>query len=148
MRLADVLLIYAEASARDGKDAQALTALNQVRARVQLAPKTGLTGQPLIDAIILEKRLEFAGEYSDVRWDDLHRVKVNGVTLMSTLFGPSGTYTQWLQTNTDPYESRTNIAEITANKGKLYIPGTNDLFPIPQQEIQSGGGKITQNPGY
>ena len=148
MRLADVLLIYAEASARDGKDAQALAALNQVRARVQLAPKTGLTGQPLIDAIILEKRLELSGEYSDVRWDDLHRVKVNGVTLMSTLFGPSGTYTQWLQHPTAPYTRRPHIAEITANKGKLFIPGTNDLFPIPQQEIQSGGGVITQNPGY
>lgn len=148
MRLANVLLIYAEASAREGKDAQALDALNKVRARVKLAPKTGLSGQPLIDAIILEKRLELAGEYADVRWDDLHRVKINGVTLMSTLFGPNGTYVKWLQTNIDPYESRTNIAEITTNKGKLFIPGTNDLFPIPQQEIQSSGGVVTQNPGY
>jgi hypothetical protein len=54
----------------------------------------------------------------------------------------------WLQTNTDPYDSRTNIAEVTANKGKLYIPGTNDLFPIPLVEIEAGNGKITQNPGY
>ena len=92
--------------------------------------------------------MELAGEYADVRWDDLHRVKVNGTTLMSSMFGPTGTYVQWLQTNTDPYDSRTNIAEVTANKGKLYIPGTNDLFPIPQQEIQAGGGVIKQNPGY
>ena len=148
MRLANVLLIYAEAAARQGDAATATSLLNQVRARVSLAPKTGLSGDALITAIILEKRLELAGEYADVRWDDLHRVKVNGTTLMSSLFGPSGSYVQWLQTNTDPYDSRTNIAEVTANKGKLYIPGTNDLFPIPQTEIQAGGGTIKQNPGY
>ena len=148
MRLADAMLIYAEAAARKGDAATATTLLNQVRARVSLAPKTGLSGDALVNAIILEKRLELAGEYADVRWDDLHRVKVNGTTLMSTLFGPNGTYVQWLQTNTDPYDSRTNIAEVTANKGKLYIPGTNDLFPIPLTEIQAGGGVIKQNPGY
>jgi len=148
MRLANLMLIYAEAAARNGDAATATTMLNQVRARVSLTPKTGLTGDALVNAIILEKRLELAGEYADVRWDDLHRVKVNGTTLMSSMFGPSGTYVQWLQTNTDPYDSRTNIAEVTANKGKLYKPGTNDLFPIPQTEIQAGGGVIKQNPGY
>ena len=148
MRLANVMLIYAEAAARQNDPGTATTLLNQVRARVGLAPKTGLTGDDLINAIILEKRLELAGEYADVRWDDLHRVKAGSATLMSTLFGPSGTYVAWLQTNTDPYDSRTNIAEVTANKGKLYIPGTNDLFPIPLVEIEAGNGKITQNPGY
>jgi hypothetical protein len=148
MRLANLMLIYAEGAARQGDAATATTLLNQVRARVNLTPKTGLSGDALVNAIILEKRLELAGEYADVRWDDLHRVKVNGATLMSSMFGPSGTYVQWLQTNTDPYDSRTNIAEVTANKGKLYKPGTNDLFPIPQTEIQAGGGVIKQNPGY
>ena len=148
MRLANLLLIYAEAAARSGDATTATTLLNEVRSRVNLPAKTGLSGQALINAIILEKRLELAGEYADVRWDDLHRVKINGTTLMSSMFGPSGTYVQWLKTNTDPYDSRTNIAEVTANKGKLYIPGTNDLFPIPLQEIQAGDGKILQNPGY
>jgi len=148
MRLANLMLIYAEAAARQSDPSTATTLLNQVRARAGLAPKNGLTGDALVNAILLEKRLELAGEYADVRWDDLHRVKVSGTTLMSTLFGPNGTYVQWLQTNTDPYDSRTNIAEVTANKGKLYKPGTNDIFPIPLTEIQAGGGVITQNPGY
>jgi len=148
MRLADALLIYAEAAARQGDATTASSLLNQVRARVGLTPKNGLSGDALVNAIILEKRLELAGEYADVRWDDLHRVKVNGTTMMSSMFGPNGTYVQWLQTNTDPYDSRTTLAEVPANKGKLYIPGTNDLFPIPQTEIQAGGGVITQNPGY
>jgi hypothetical protein len=148
MRLANVMLIYAEAAARTGDETTAESMLNAVRARVNLAPKNGLSGDALISAIILEKRLELSGEYADVRWDDLHRVKFNGTTMMSSLFGPNGTYVQWLQTNTDPYDSRTNIAEVTANKGKLFKPGTNDLFPIPQQEIQAAGGVIKQNPGY
>ena len=148
MRLANVMLIYAEAAARNGDATTATNLLNQVRARVSLAPKTGLSGDALISAIINEKRLELAGEYADVRWDDLHRVKINGTTMMSTLFGPNGTYVAWLQTNTDIYDGRTNLAEVTQNKGKLYIPGTNDLFPIPLTEIEAGNGKILQNPGY
>lgn len=32
--------------------------------------------------------------------------------------------------------------------GKKYIDGKNDLFPIPQREIDLSNGKLIQNPGY
>ena len=35
-----------------------------------------------------------------------------------------------------------------AADGKTFIPGTHELFPIPQQEITKSGGRLIQNPGY
>ncbi|MEO6819957.1 MAG: RagB/SusD family nutrient uptake outer membrane protein [Ginsengibacter sp.] len=32
--------------------------------------------------------------------------------------------------------------------GKNYVDGKNDLFPIPQNEINLSNGKLVQNPGY
>ena len=32
--------------------------------------------------------------------------------------------------------------------GKKYVDGKNDLFPIPQNEIDLSNGKLIQNPGY
>ncbi len=72
MRYAEVLLIYAEASAQvSGGEAEARAKLNMVRDRVQL-PDVTASGQALLDAIYLERRLELAGE-SD-RYHDLLRL--------------------------------------------------------------------------
>jgi hypothetical protein len=32
--------------------------------------------------------------------------------------------------------------------GKMYVDGKNNLFPIPQREIDLSNGKLVQNPGY
>jgi hypothetical protein len=32
--------------------------------------------------------------------------------------------------------------------GKPYVDGKNDVFPIPQIEINLSNGKLAQNPGY
>ncbi len=48
-------LILAEANARAGASAAALTALNTVRSRYSLTPLAGLTGTPLLTAILEEK---------------------------------------------------------------------------------------------
>lgn len=70
MRYADLLLMYAEACAETGDDANAQTALNKVRTRVGLANVTA-TGNALKDAIFNERRLELAGE--NERYHDLIR---------------------------------------------------------------------------
>lgn len=87
-RLADVLLIYAEASARADNQisAQALEALNQVRRRAYgLVPgdpadidheMTGLTVDGFVDLVIKERGYEFL--YEGKRWLELKRTgKVN-----------------------------------------------------------------------
>lgn len=61
IRLADVLLMAAEAYARSGDDGTARAYLNQVRARVALPPAT-IGGSALLDFIYKERRLELATE--------------------------------------------------------------------------------------
>jgi hypothetical protein len=34
------------------------------------------------------------------------------------------------------------------NEGKRFRPGVNEVFPIPQTEVDLTNGKVTQNPGY
>ncbi|NVO84064.1 RagB/SusD family nutrient uptake outer membrane protein [Hymenobacter terrestris] len=40
------------------------------------------------------------------------------------------------------------IVPLYAAHGKTFTKGKNELFPIPQQQIDLSGGVLTQNPGY
>ncbi|HEX8505578.1 MAG TPA: RagB/SusD family nutrient uptake outer membrane protein [Hymenobacter sp.] len=40
------------------------------------------------------------------------------------------------------------IVPIFAAQGKTFVKGKNELFPIPQPQIDLSGGRLTQNPGY
>jgi hypothetical protein len=73
IRLAEVMLIKAEAAARQGRLVQAIQAINPIRQRAGLAPinPTGMTQQQVLDAILRERRLELAMEGD--RWPDLVR---------------------------------------------------------------------------
>lgn len=75
IRYAHVLLTYAEALARSGTapDAAAFTALNDVRARAGLTPLTGLSPADFLNAVMDERKWEFAGEWN--RWFDLVRLE-------------------------------------------------------------------------
>lgn len=145
IRYAEVLLIHAEASAFNNKDAQALTSLNAVRQRVGLADKTGLTGDALKMAIYNERRLELAGE-GTYRWDDIRRIKVSGKKMIATLFGPSGSFVLYNTTvNNDPVEKAGHREAL--NKGFYFREGIHELWPIPANVLNSNSA-ITQNPGY
>lgn len=84
IRYSEVLLMYAEALAGQGRDDEALPYLDEVRDRVGM-PKyadiglptvtRGTTGNQMIDAILLERRYEFAGE-GPQRWFDIWRYKL------------------------------------------------------------------------
>jgi hypothetical protein len=75
IRYADVILILAEALAEQNDLATAVSYLNQIRARANVAQYTFgtdlLTRQDVLDAIYLERRLEFA--FEGERWHDLVR---------------------------------------------------------------------------
>lgn len=62
LRLAEVYLNRAEAKLKSGDGAAALTDLNVIHTRAGLAVLTGLEGQNLFDAILLDRRLELAFE--------------------------------------------------------------------------------------
>jgi starch-binding outer membrane protein, SusD/RagB family len=72
IRVSEVYLIRAEARAKQGgKDAEALADLNVITQRAGLNAYSALSGQPLVDAIIAQRRLELAFEGD--RWFDVKR---------------------------------------------------------------------------
>ena len=71
MRLADVILLYAEALNENGNTSGALTELNKIRTRAGLPNSTAITQAEVRQAIQDERRLEFA--FEGQRWFDLVR---------------------------------------------------------------------------
>jgi starch-binding outer membrane protein, SusD/RagB family len=89
LRLAEMYLIRAEANARLGAaDAIVLADLNVVRARAGLAASTAVGQTALLDAILRERRVEFAME--GLRFFDLRRhgvaTTVLGITAARLVF--------------------------------------------------------------
>lgn len=122
MRYADVLLMQAEALNEQGNPSAAIPLINQVRARVSLAPLTAsFTQAAMKDQILHERITELAGE--NTRWTDLQR---SG--LLDTQAGVSSV------TARDP-----DFANFQVGKS-LYLP-------IPQSEITLDPN-LKQNPGW
>lgn len=131
-RLADIILLKAEAENELGNTAEAAADVNIIRARVHLDPiASTLSKEQMKTAILNERRLELA--FEGQRWDDLVR---NGVasTVMQAL----------------------NEETFTCNDGVLSAPEKMDyshctpdhwIFPIPQLEIDANPN-LVQNPGY
>ncbi len=71
VRYADVLLMYAEALNENGKQAEALTYLNSIRARAGASTYSAMDQSETREKIYLERRLEFYLEGQ--RWFDLVR---------------------------------------------------------------------------
>lgn len=118
IRYADVLLMAAEALNENGKTADALTYLNQVRKRARegnnlILPDVIITDKNLLrDKIFLERRHELALE-GERFWDLVRSGKA------ATILGPLG-----------------------------FITGKHDVLPIHQSEIDISQGSLTQNPNY
>lgn len=144
IRYSDVLLMYAEALNENGKGAQALIPLNEVRRRARqtnpvdprrakqaYTPSTTANTLPDIKAtaqgdlreiIRKERRCELAME--GWRRDDLMRQKRFGEVMLSY------------------------AAKYKTQKGAGFSESRDYLFPIPQGERDKSNGIISQNPGY
>ena len=122
LRLADILLMKAEAMANLDQGDKGRSILDQIRNRADLNNSTA-TDAEMLDAILLERRLELALE--NHRWDDLVR---HGklVETMKNL--------QELNLISDEY------IDYKMNKNKI-------LLPIPLNEIDRNPS-LVQNPGY
>ncbi len=124
IRYADVLLMMAEALNEQGKTAEAETFLNQVRERVNIEPKTGLSQADMKQAIIDERVLELSGEshrfYDLVRW---------GLA--------------------DDYMGATSLHgdHPKSLSGGTFQTGKHEYIWIPVSEIQANPS-LNQNPGY
>lgn len=82
-RYAEVLLLLAEALTEQGKTAEAIPLLNQVRARAGLSATTATSQTALREAIFRERRVELA--FENKRWFDL--VRTGRVVEVITAYG-------------------------------------------------------------
>ncbi|HSF89827.1 MAG TPA: RagB/SusD family nutrient uptake outer membrane protein, partial [Saprospiraceae bacterium] len=120
IRLADILLLKAEALNEAGDVSGAAAIVDQIRDRVDLNPTTANTQAAMRLAIEKERRLELA--YEGVRWYDLKRTG-RAIEVMSAAKGADG----------NPI-------------GYMLTP-ERLLWPIPQAELDKNAN-LTQNPGY
>ena len=120
IRLADILLLRAEAYNAQGDYTDAAALVNQVRARVGLGPTTAATTTDMALAIEKERRLELA--FEGQRWYDLLRTG-RAIAVMNALKDGSGNN---LNYNVQSYQL---------------------LYPIPQAQLDLNP-KLVQNEGY
>lgn len=142
IRYADVILMYAEALLEtDGSAQEVADNINLIRHRASNSSHTDaeavsrvrtIPSIPLVDvkasddlhkAIRHERRVEFAMEYQ--RLFDLMR--------WNSLIETMNSYSAKPKSN---------------GKGANYTKGINELFPVPQVEIDRTGGSLKQNTGY
>ena len=127
MRLADIILLAAEANVQLGNNAAAIPLLNQIRTRAGLPNITASTKSELALAVLNERRLELVFECT--RWNDLVRADANGTINLVTL----------MNSQVDSYGKNLNF---NMNPDKHQF-----IFPIPLQDLQLNKN-LEQNPGY
>ncbi len=120
LRLADLILLKAEALNELGDQAGATALVNQIRSRVGLADISILSQAELRLAIEKERRLELA--FEGHRWFDLKRTG-RAIQVLSNTIGPDGTAFGY------------------------QLDEHSLLWPIPQLELDKNQ-QLTQNPGY
>ena len=128
MRLGKVLLWYAEAANENGNTQAALLAINNVRKRARegnanVLPNIVTTDKNALRLLIWqEQRVEFGQEFE--RFFELVRQKRAGAVM------------------------RAYAAKYATPKGSGFKDKVNEIFPVPQAEINLSAGSITQNPGF
>lgn len=118
IRYADILLMHAEALNENEKSSEALGFLNQVRARAR-----GNNANVLPDITTTDKS-ELRSRILEERYFEL--------ALEGQRF--------WDLVRTG------RAAQVLGPLG--FVEGKNEIFPIPQSEIDISQGRIRQNPGY
>lgn len=122
IRLADIILLKAEALNQLGQTADAIPLINAIRARATLPPTTASSQTDVALAILTERRLELALEGH--RWNDLLRYGSQyTISLMNSQVDPTG----------KPLNYNVTQDEL--------------LYPVPLSEIQLDPN-LTQNPGF
>ena len=149
IRLAEVLLTYAEAAIESGVINQTvLDAINEVRARAYGVNKSQTSLYPAVTTmdqnelrkiIRRERRVELA--FEGLRHFDIKRWNIGAQVLSGPLYGSrKGTV-----------DSQTGIVTWSAERIKLedrvFVPERKYLLPIPQWELNSNGN-LKPNDGY
>lgn len=126
IRLAEVLLILAEANHRLGQDGAAMGYIEQVRSRVGLPTDTTLTGEAAFEALCHERKIELA--YEGHLWWDMRRWKLSeaaytGYRTHGLKITKEGSYYRFSYVECDPQDRKF--------LNRMY------RFPIPNSELQN-----------
>jgi hypothetical protein len=120
IRYAEVILIKAEAKLMQGQNADA--EINMIRHRAGLADTTNAD----MNELKIQRRCELAGEWANrhfdlVRWGDAQ------AAYAQPLHGAAGTVV-W--------------------PARTFNPAIHNVWPVPQTEVTSSNGVVTQNQGW
>jgi len=148
IRYAEVLLGYLESKLEAG---DAITqdlldqTINKVRGRdeVQMPAVTETNSDKLREIVRRERRVEFCWE-PKIRWMDIHRWGIAAQVINKKFYG--------MKLTDDPANYTAYPVDATGHlfvmdKTGYYKTPTNDLWPIPQSEIDANPN-LEQNPGY
>jgi hypothetical protein len=147
IRYSEVLLGYLESKLEAGATIdQALldATINKVRGRaaVNMPPVTTTVAADLRKIVRRERRVEFA--FEGIRYYDILRWGIAATELNHQFTG------QKLTNNPASYTAYPVDADgyyIMSQQKRAFIAGKNELWPIPQSEIDINKN-LTQNPGY
>ena len=124
LRLADVLLVFAEAeNEKSGPTAAAYQAINQVRQRAGLAPLSGLSQAQFRQAVWTERSHELYAEFQ-ARFDLIREGR-------------------WL----DVMNARSTVSDFSGHGTCRPRQAFQKLMPVPGKEL-AANPLMTQNAGY
>ena len=132
-RYAEVLLLYAEVLNELGRPADAVTYINQVRARPSVdmpALSAILNKAQVFEAIRHERRIELSFE-GKIGYD-LRRWGIAGEFLKSP----------------ERWQNNITINPQWGGDFFKFEDGKDEYWPIPQSEIDKSNGTLIQNPGW
>jgi len=142
IRYADVLLMYAEALIESGGDkSEAAGYINQVRKRASASSRKDVEAASRV-LKVAEKQLSDVKAGDDLRKAVRHERRVELAMEYHRLY-------DLMRWNTLVPTMKAYAAKPFSNgKGGNFTAGKNEVFPIPQVEIDRSGGSIVQNPNY
>lgn len=123
LRLADIILVRAEALNALGQTAEAIVLLNQIRSRAGIPATTAFTQDEVFQAIQDERFVELA--FEGHRWHDLSRFPANNFEWARNEFAETAEETQMSESETFQLLWPINNRELDVNKNLTQNPGYN-----------------------
>ena len=128
MRYSEVLLMYAEALNECERGADALIQLNKVKSAAnKITSSATLYTSGGMDICVTKFGL-------NVAWNFV----TNGIVFDIVRQGRAAKI----------FHAFASESATMHKRGQYFVEGVNEIFPIPQTEIDLSNGVITQNPGY